>query len=177
MSSLNLGCCFARILQQLINSIIVNKHRDPSGTAMDQAQKVAPPFLGKLVEICIVTRNHRRTIDGLLRLGIGPFQIHTFTPSNVTQQYYLGKPSPFSLKVCFAKQGSLVWEIMEPIGNDPSLMSDFLSTHGEGIHHVAFDCDARPVAERKEEFSKRGFELVQEGIMARKERNVPFQLL
>jgi methylmalonyl-CoA/ethylmalonyl-CoA epimerase len=30
-------------------------------------------FLGKPVELCIVTRDHRRTIAGLLRLGIGPF--------------------------------------------------------------------------------------------------------
>ena len=53
---------------------------------------------------------------------------------------------------------------MEPIGDGPSIMADFLSAHGDGIHHVAFDCDAIPVSKRKEEFSRRGFELVQEGI-------------
>ena len=29
-------------------------------------------FLGNLVEVCIATRDHRRTMEGLVRLGIGP---------------------------------------------------------------------------------------------------------
>ncbi|MCJ1258371.1 hypothetical protein MMC24_006204 [Lignoscripta atroalba] len=121
------------------------------------------PFLGNIIEICIVSRDHRRTIDGLLRLGIGPFQIHTFNPSNVTSQKYYGQSAEFELKVCFAKQGSLVWEIMQPVSG-PSIMADYLSKHGEGIHHVAFDCDHIPVQQRKDEFSRRGFQLAQEGI-------------
>ena len=121
------------------------------------------PFLGNLQEICIVTSNHKRTIDGLLRLGIGPFQIHKFTPSQVTSQKYFGQDATFELKVCFAKQGSLVWEIMEPVSG-PSIMADYLAKHGEGIHHVAFDCDHVPVPKRQDEFLKRGFTIAQEGI-------------
>ena len=63
---------------------------------------------------------------------------------------------------------------MEPIGDDPSIMADFLAAQGEGIHYVAFDCNAIPVAERKEEFSRRGFELVQEGIWHGKEGTYHF---
>lgn len=47
---------------------------------------LAQLFLGIVVEICIVTRDHRKTMDGLLRLGIGPFQVHTFNSENVHQQ-------------------------------------------------------------------------------------------
>ena len=43
-------------------------------------------------------------------------------------------------------------------------MADYLAKHGEGIHHVAFDCDHVPVEKRKEDFEKRGFQLAQEGI-------------
>ena len=39
-------------------------------------------FLGNLVEVCVVTRDHRRTMEGLVRLGIGPWRVHTFTPEN-----------------------------------------------------------------------------------------------
>ena len=53
-------------------------------------------------------------------------------------------------------------------------MAEFLSSHGEGIHHVAFDCDAVPVPRRKDEFAKRGFELVQEGIWHGKEGTCHF---
>lgn len=121
------------------------------------------PFLGNIVEICIVTSNYKRVIDGLIRLGIGPFQIHSFKPSCVSSQKYFGQFAPSELNVCFATEGSVVWEIMQPVSG-PSIMADFLAKHGEGIHHVAFDCNGMTIQERKDEFSKRGFQLAQEGI-------------
>lgn len=33
---------------------------------------MADPFLGKVIEIAVVTRDHKRTMKGLCRLGIGP---------------------------------------------------------------------------------------------------------
>ena len=75
---------------------------------------IADRFLGNAVEIAIVTRDHRRTMEGLWRLGIGPWQVYTFSPENTTNQTYRGRPSPFTLKVCFAKFGNLVWELIEP---------------------------------------------------------------
>ena len=121
------------------------------------------PFLGSLVEICIVTSDHKRTIEGLLRLGIGPFQVHNFTPSRVTSQKYYGQDTAFEIKVCFAKHGSLVWEIMQPVAGS-SIIADYLAKHGDGIHHVAFDCDDMPVQKRQDEFLRRGFRIAQEGI-------------
>ena len=64
-------------------------------------------------------------MDGLLRLGIGPFQIFDFTPDTVSERTFRGKPGTFELKVCFAKQGDLVFEIMEPIKGE-SLMAEYL---------------------------------------------------
>jgi len=128
-----------------------------------QETKVAGPFLGNVQEICIITRDHKKTIDGLSRLGIGPFQIHTFNSSSVTNQTFRGKQASFELTVCFATQGSIVWELMEPISGD-SIMKEFLDAHGEGIHHVAFDCNHVPPKERRAEFEKRGFGLAQSGV-------------
>jgi len=54
-------------------------------------------FLGKAVEIAIVTGDHKRTMEGLCRLGIGPWRIYTFSPENTTNQTYHGKPSPYTL--------------------------------------------------------------------------------
>ena len=124
---------------------------------------LAPAFLGNVVEICIVTGDHKKTINGLLKLGIGPFQIHKFTPATVTQQTFRGQPTSFELIVCFATQGSMVWEIMQPVSG-PSIMADFLEKKGEGIHHVAFDCNHVAPEQRREEFQKRGFALVQSGV-------------
>ena len=120
------------------------------------------PFLGSVVEIAIVTRDHKRTMEGLWRLGIGPWQIHTFSPENVANQTYRGQPSPFVLKVCFAQVGGMIWELMEPVSG-ATIFADFLEQHGEGIHHLAFDCNNILFEERLAEFERRGFPLVQSG--------------
>lgn len=119
-------------------------------------------FLGNAIEICIVTRDHKRTIDGLLRLGIGPWKAYTFTPENTTNQTYRGKPAEFSLKVCFAQGPNVVYEIIQPLSG-PTIFNEFLDKHGEGIHHVAYDCHGIPWEERMAGFKERGFELAQSG--------------
>ncbi|KUJ07649.1 uncharacterized protein LY89DRAFT_691711 [Mollisia scopiformis] len=102
-------------------------------------------------------------MDGLLKLGIGPFQVHNFSSGNVTDQTFRFQPADFELIVCFATQGAVVWEIMQPLSG-PSLMAEFLETRGEGIHHVAFDCNHVPATQRKAEFEGRGYSMVQSGL-------------
>lgn len=119
-------------------------------------------FLGPVVEICIVTADHRRTMAGLVRLGIGPFRVYTFDEHTLSDPTYHGAPSPFSLRVCFATNDGMTWEIMEPLSG-PSVMRDFLDAHGEGIHHVAFAGDGRSMQERVDTFTQRGFAPTQSG--------------
>ncbi len=42
-------------------------------------------FLGGLLEICFVTADHQRTMQGLVRLGIGPWRVYTFNSETVTE--------------------------------------------------------------------------------------------
>jgi len=86
-------------------------------------------FPGHVVEVCVVSRDHRRTMEGLVRLGIGPWRVHTFTPENVTGQTYGGGPAAFSLKMCFAEGKDMSWELMEPLGG-PNIVQAFLRDHG-----------------------------------------------
>ncbi len=123
---------------------------------------MADPFLGRVVEIAVVTRDYKRTMKGLCRLGIGTWQVYTFSPENTTDQTYYGKPSPFAMKVCFAQSEALTWEIIEPISG-ATIFADFLEAHGEGIHHMAYDCNNIPLEQRKTEFARRGFPLIQSG--------------
>lgn len=123
---------------------------------------VADAFLGNAVEIAIVTRDHRRSMEGFWRLGIGPWQVYTFSPENTANQTYRGKPSPFTLKVCFAQLGDLVLELMEPISG-PTIFAEFLERHGKGIYHIAYDCNNVPFEQRLGEFARRGFQVVQSG--------------
>lgn len=120
------------------------------------------PFLGKAIVIAIVTRDVTRTMAGLELLGIGPWSSYTFTPENTTNQTYRGEPSPFVMRVCFAQVGDIIWELIEPISGR-TIFADFLERHGEGIHHVAFDCNGIPFPERLAEFERRGFHLSQSG--------------
>lgn len=129
--------------------------------ALDRGS-VADPFLGKAVEIAIVTRDHRRTMEGLWRLGIGLWHVYTFSPENTTNQTYRGQPNPFTLKVCFAQSDALVWELIEPVAGS-TIFAEFLERHGEGIHHIAYDCNDVPFEQRIAEFARRGFPVVQSG--------------
>lgn len=43
-------------------------------------------------------------------------------------------------------------------------MAEFLEKRGEGIHHVAFDCNHVEPEKRRQEFEKRGFGVVQSGL-------------
>lgn len=82
-------------------------------------------FLGAIAEVCIVSGDHKKTMDGLLQLGIGPFQVFDFTPTTVLERYFRGQEGSFELKVCFAKHGNLTFEIMQPTGGE-SLMAEYL---------------------------------------------------
>ncbi|PVH92506.1 hypothetical protein DM02DRAFT_619899 [Periconia macrospinosa] len=124
---------------------------------------VSPSFLGNIDEICIVTPDVHKTISGLARLGIGPFHVFDFTPETVTEQTYRGAPSTFSLKVAFATHNGVVWELMQPVSG-PSIMAEFLERRGEGIHHIAFDCNHVEPKERRNQFERRGFSVVQSGV-------------
>lgn len=126
------------------------------------ATQLSNSFLGNLIEVCFVTADHRRTMDGLVKLGIGPWRIYTFDSSTVTDRTYRGDAADFAIKVCFADVGDLAFEIMQPLYG-PSIFQEYLDTHGEGIQHIAFDCAEKPWADRATEFTSRGFPMVQSG--------------
>ena len=73
-----------------------------------------------------------------------------------------GKPASFVLDVCFAEGDHIVWELISP-KQGPTIFQEFLDKHGEGIHHIAFDCNNMPFQERVEEFQRRGFAFDQGG--------------
>lgn len=126
------------------------------------ATELSNSFLGKLIEICFVTRDYRKTMEGLVRLGIGPWRVYTFDSNTVTDQTYHQEPAEYGIKVCFADIGDLAVEIMQPLFG-PSIFQEHLDQHGEGIHHIAFDCDELPWDQRAARFAAGGFPSTQSG--------------
>ena len=74
------------------------------------------------------------------------------------------------MKLCLAWTGSMLWEVIQPL-EGPSIYTEFLEQHGEGIQHVAVSCGELSMSERIREFEKRGFENIQSGIF---NGNVPY---
>ena len=117
-------------------------------------ENLRPSFLGAITEVCFVTANHMKTMDGLLRLGIGPFQVFDFTPETVPERYIRGRAGSFELKVCFAKQGDLTFEIMQPTAGE-SLMAEYLDQVLTSILLVPFLLIEHALMRSKETWSRR----------------------
>lgn len=120
-------------------------------------------FLGDAIEIAIVTPDADKTMEGLVKLGIGPWRVYTFSPDNTTEQTYRGRPAQFEIKVCFARSGNVIWELMEPLSG-PTIFDDYLQRNPKGgIQHIAYDCGDMSMDERLAEFERRGYRCVQSG--------------
>jgi len=99
---------------------------------------IAPSSLD---HIGIVVKDIDQTVKFLSSvLGLGPWQIFE------TVEYYkdkmkvdeLGVGEPFRLKLAFARLGTIVVELLQPL-EGRSVYSQFLETKGEGLHHIAYN--------------------------------------
>jgi 4-hydroxyphenylpyruvate dioxygenase-like putative hemolysin len=59
-------------------------------------------------------------------------------PVAAAHTQYRGKPTEARAKLAFFKMGQVDIELIEP-DLHPSTWREFLDTHGEGVHHIAFD--------------------------------------
>ena len=135
-----------------------------SATALDNS------FMGNTVQICVVSRDLQRTIEGMTRLGLGPWQVFTCGRDLVTDTTYRGRPAEMTFRLALAFSGSMMWEVIQPV-DGPTTYADFLDRHGEGLHHVLVDCNGVPWDERLRLFEGRGYQIVQSGVFA---GQVPF---
>ncbi|TPJ75512.1 hypothetical protein FJ434_27380 [Mesorhizobium sp. B2-5-13] len=72
-------------------------------------------FLGNLVQVCVFTRDYRRTLEGFINLGVGPWTIRTVDSSKNIEVIYRDLPADFSVKLCLANSQNMNWEIIEPL--------------------------------------------------------------
>jgi hypothetical protein len=64
-------------------------------------------FLSETVQVCVVTRDHRRVMRGMVQAGIGPWRVYTFGPDTCTDLTLHGRPASFSMRLCVAFTGSM----------------------------------------------------------------------
>jgi len=83
-----------------------------------------------------------------------------FGPDTCT---YRGRPADFVADISLAYAGDLQLELIRPVRGD-SIYTEFLASHGSGLHHVCFETDDLAAAIRRAE--QAGLEVVQQGSMA-----------
>lgn len=88
-------------------------------------------------QVCVVVRDIQKAVEQYWQiLGIGPWSIYTVKPPELKDTTVRGNPTVFSMKLAFAKVGSMMLELIQPLEGE-SLYKEFLAEKGEGIHHVA----------------------------------------
>ncbi|NIN97377.1 MAG: VOC family protein [Anaerolineae bacterium] len=93
-------------------------------------------FSARLSQIGIVVRDAERAGAMLSALlGIGPF---VFMTPGFREANYQGRRASFRAKLGFADAGPVQIELVQPLEGS-STWQEFLSVHGEGIHHIGFD--------------------------------------
>jgi hypothetical protein len=127
-------------------------------------------FIGNTKQVCVVTRDIHRTMAGLVKVGIGPWRVYTFGPDTCTEVTYRGKPSEHSMRLALANSADMMWEVIQPL-EGPSIYTEFLDDHGEGIHHIAAKCDGMAYPDQVEKMLSLGYEIIQSGVWADR---VPF---
>lgn len=92
-----------------------------------------------VVQVGIIVKDIQKTLDHYVDV----FQLEKRPDVQVTDglekahTVYRGEPSGAVARLAFIHMGQVDIELIEPVGS-PSTWKEFLDTHGEGVHHLAF---------------------------------------
>jgi methylmalonyl-CoA/ethylmalonyl-CoA epimerase len=92
--------------------------------------------------------------------GIPKPEVRWIANDSYANTSYHGQPSSAKGKAAFFDLGPVQMELIEPVG-EPSTWEEFLRTHGEGIHHIAFK--TRDLDAAREFLASRGMKTIQQG--------------
>jgi len=115
--------------------------------------------LREIDHVCLAVENVEKTLAVFSTMfGIGPFQISLYESPSTRAMVY-GKPQGYRLKFGSAKVGPIVLELVQKLEGKTAI-DDFLKKKGEGIHHLAFECDP-PLDDELAKWKRRGIEALQ----------------
>ena len=121
----------------------------------------------KITQVAIVVKDLQMVAENYWNiLGIGPWNIYAWEYPLVYNRTYHGKPAWAREKISHAQVGNVELELMEAVDGD-SLYQDFLTEHGEGLHHLQFLVD--DLDETVDILTKQGFPSLQSGCCGRTE--------
>lgn len=94
--------------------------------------------LGSLGQIGVVVKDIEKVMKYYTEtFGIGPWR----TREMETESVYRGQKRTLRMKLAFAHLGPLQFELIQPVGDEESIYTEFLKARGEGIQHLGFYLD------------------------------------
>ena len=106
-------------------------------------------------DMAVVVHDLESTVKKLESMGMGPF-ILPDAPEGAEGLFYKGSPMTSEYKALVGRLGNMQVEVIQP-DDKPNPWSEFLRTHGEGIHHIGFQVD--DVEKEMERFTSQGAEV------------------
>jgi len=119
----------------------------------------------KIVQICMVVRDLQKSMEHYWKiLGIGPWDVHTFSPETVREFTLYGQPvkQPFKFGLAVAMVGEIQFELIQPV-EGPTIYESFLQEKGEGLHHIKEKVEDDKIERTLEEFKEKGIDIIQSG--------------
>jgi methylmalonyl-CoA/ethylmalonyl-CoA epimerase len=116
---------------------------------------------GRLFQIGIVVPDLRKALERYSgAYGLGPWIGFHFTPENVRDFTYRGRPADYSIELALTVDPSPQVELVQVHGTD-SLYHEWIDRHGYGVQHLGVRVeDARAVTA---EMVAAGYEVIQSG--------------
>jgi len=115
----------------------------------------------KIIQVGFVVRDLNRALREFTRVySAGPWDIYRYSPPEMTNITYRGKPSDWSADVAFTWLGDRQLEIIQPLSGQ-NIYEEFLAKKGEGLHHIK-EWVEDPLA-TVEEYAKKGIAVIQSG--------------
>ncbi|MCC8108030.1 MAG: VOC family protein [Planctomycetes bacterium] len=118
---------------------------------------------GQIVQIAHLVHDLDKTVERYWNdLKMGPWDCYTYSPKNVQNSTYRGKPSDHVYRIAVCWTGPMQIEIIQPL-TGRSIYDEFLETKGEGIHHYKLyykDCE-----KAVKDYEARGYKVIQSGAI------------
>ena len=133
---------------------------DLKDSAMKQNEAI--PFNGKkIVQIGIIVHDVEKYAKSYAEFfGVEVPQIIISETEDKAKTRYNGQSTKARVKQAFFYFDNISIELLEPVG-EPSTWKDYLDSHGEGVHHIAFE--VKDMDDRIMEMQDRGANLIQQG--------------
>jgi catechol 2,3-dioxygenase-like lactoylglutathione lyase family enzyme len=94
-----------------------------------------PPPAMKSSQFAFVVRDVHAVSAYWEKLG---YPAMSYTHPALSELKYRGKPGQFDQELGWQRHGRVVYEWIQPL-KSPTVYQDAIESHGEGVHHIAFD--------------------------------------